>query len=51
MTNSDENSKNVLKKLNLFGPPALIFYKQGQEAGRVVGEVKADELAQALAKL
>ncbi len=51
VTNSDENSKNVLKKLNLFGPPALIFYKQGQEAGRVVGEVKADELAQALAKL
>ena len=51
VTNSDENSKDVLKKLNLFGPPALIFYKQGQEAGRVVGETKADELAQALAKL
>lgn len=51
VTNSDENSKEVLKKLNLFGPPALIFYKQGQEAGRVVGEVKADELARSLAKL
>lgn len=51
VTNSDENSKEVLKKLNLFGPPALIFYKQGQEVGRVVGEVKAAELAQALAKL
>lgn len=51
VTNSDENSKEVLKKLNLFGPPALIFYKQGQEAGRVVGETKANELAQALATL
>ena len=51
VTNSDENSKEVLKRLNLFGPPALIFYKQGQEAGRVVGETKASELAQALAKL
>jgi thiol:disulfide interchange protein DsbD len=51
VTNSDKNSKDVLKKLNLFGPPALIFYKQGQEAGRVVGETKADELAQALTKL
>ncbi len=51
VTNSDENSKEVLTKLNLFGPPALIFYKQGQEAGRVVGETKAAGLAQALAKL
>ncbi|MBC7752386.1 MAG: protein-disulfide reductase DsbD [Candidatus Saccharibacteria bacterium] len=51
VTNSDENSKEVLKKLNLFGPPVLIFYKQGQEVGRVVGETKADGLAQALEKL
>ena len=51
VTNNDENSKAVLKKLNLFGPPVLIFYKQGQETGRVVGEIKADELARALAKL
>lgn len=51
VTNSDENSKEVLKELNLFGPPALIFYKQGQEAGRVVGETKVAGLAQALAKL
>jgi thiol:disulfide interchange protein DsbD len=51
VTNSDANSKAVLKDLNLFGPPALIFYKQGQEAGRVVGETKADELEQTLAKL
>lgn len=51
VTKSDENSKDVLKKLNLFGPPALIFYNQGQEVGRVVGETKADGLVQALAKL
>jgi thiol:disulfide interchange protein DsbD len=51
VTDSDENSKAVLKALNLFGPPALIFENQGREVGRVVGETNADELAETLAKL
>ena len=51
VTNSDENSKAVLKNLNLFGPPALIFYKQGLEVGRVVGETNEKGLEQALVKL
>ncbi|MDE2420878.1 MAG: protein-disulfide reductase DsbD, partial [Gammaproteobacteria bacterium] len=51
VTNSDENSKAVLKKLNLFGPPALIFYKQGSEVGRVVGETDEKGLEQALVNL
>jgi thiol:disulfide interchange protein DsbD len=50
VTDSNENSKAVLKELNLFGPPALIFDRQGHEVGRVVGETNADELAEALAK-
>ncbi len=48
VTESDENSQAVLKTLNLFGPPALIFYQQGREAERIVGEVGAEELAQTL---
>lgn len=51
VTDSNENSKAVLKELNLFGPPALIFEKQGHEEGRVVGETNARELAQTLAQL
>lgn len=51
VTNSDENSKAALKGLNLFGPPALIFYKQGSEVGRVVGETDKKGLEQALAEL
>jgi thiol:disulfide interchange protein DsbD len=51
VTDSNENSKAVLKKLNLFGPPALIFDKQGREVGRIVGETDAKELAQTLAQL
>jgi thiol:disulfide interchange protein DsbD len=50
VTDSNENSKAVLKTLNLFGPPALIFEKQGHEVGRVVGETNAKELAQTLAQ-
>ncbi len=51
VTDSDENSKAALKGLNLFGPPALIFYKQGSEVGRVVGETDKKGLEQALAEL
>lgn len=51
VTNSDENSKAVLKGLSLFGPPALIFYKQGSEVGRVVGETDQKGLEQTLAEL
>jgi thioredoxin:protein disulfide reductase len=50
VTQSDENSKAVLTTLNLFGPPALIFYQQGREQGRIVGEADAEELAQTLAQ-
>jgi thiol:disulfide interchange protein DsbD len=50
VTDSNENSQAVLKTLNLFGPPALIFIDQGREVSRVVGETNADELAEALAK-
>ncbi len=50
VTQSDENSQAVLKTLNLFGPPALIFYQQGREEGRLIGEADAKELAQTLAQ-
>ncbi|AXI01906.1 protein-disulfide reductase DsbD [Aquirhabdus parva] len=51
VTESNENSKAVLKSLNLFGPPVLIFYRDGQEIKRVVGETKQDELTEVLEKL
>ena len=31
VTRNTEEDKALLKKFNLFGPPGLIFYKDGQE--------------------
>ncbi len=51
ITDSNADSKAVIKSLKVFGPPALIFYQDGREVGRLVGETNADTLTQALAKL
>jgi thiol:disulfide interchange protein DsbD len=39
VTNNTEDDKALMKKFNLFGPPALIFYENGKELNnkRIVG--------------
>jgi len=51
ITESNADSKAVIKQLKVFGPPALIFYENGHEAGRLVGETNAETLTHALEKL
>jgi thiol:disulfide interchange protein DsbD len=50
VTESNSDSKDVLTQLNVFGPPVLIFYQQGMEVSRVVGEVKQPEFERVLAE-
>jgi thiol:disulfide interchange protein DsbD len=50
VTESNSDSKDVLTQLNVFGPPVLIFYQQGVEVSRVVGEVKQTEFERVLAE-
>ena len=51
VTETNADSQQVLAKLQLFGPPALLFYQQGQLVVRMVGEVSAEDLAQQLQQL
>mgnify|MGYP005996747911 CR=1 FL=1 len=51
VTETNADSQQVLAKLQLFGPPALLFYQQGQLVVRLVGEVSAEDLAQQLQQL
>lgn len=37
LTNNQEEEKKILKRFNLFGPPAILFFKNGLEKNRVVG--------------
>ncbi|MGB3750425.1 MAG: thioredoxin domain-containing protein, partial [Arcobacteraceae bacterium] len=45
VTKNTEGDKALMKKFNLFGPPALIFYKDGKEElqKRIIGFKNADE--------
>lgn len=51
VTESNDASKEALTNLNIFGPPALIFYQQGMEVSRIVGEVKRPEFERVLAEM
>lgn len=48
VTTTDVHSQAALSHLQLFGPPALLFYVQGQAVGRLVGETSAPELQHTL---
>ncbi|MGO2241719.1 MAG: protein-disulfide reductase DsbD [Halomonas sp.] len=50
VTHTDSNSRELLDQFNLFGPPSLLFFNQGQELrdARIQGEVTADQLQQHL---
>ena len=39
VTQNSEEDKKLMKKFNIFGPPAMIFYKNGEEEKdkRIIG--------------
>jgi thiol:disulfide interchange protein DsbD len=43
VTKTNDDSRAVLTHLNIFGPPALIFYQDGQMVEQVLGEPKREE--------
>ncbi len=52
VTKNSEEDKVLMKKFNLFGPPALIFYKDGKEElhKRIIGYKNADEFMENIKK-
>lgn len=46
VTHTDSQSRQLLERFNLFGPPSLLFFNQGEEIrdARIQGEVNADQL-------
>ncbi|MEC4721556.1 protein-disulfide reductase DsbD [Noviherbaspirillum sp. CPCC 100848] len=53
VTANNEDDRRLLKRFNLFGPPAIIFFdKQGREisGGRVIGYQNADKFLDVLEK-
>ncbi|MGY2462150.1 protein-disulfide reductase DsbD [Vreelandella sulfidaeris] len=50
VTHTDSQSRQLLEKFNLFGPPSLLFFSQGEEIrnARIQGEVTADQLLEHL---
>ncbi len=44
ITDTDDAQRKLLAELNLIGPPALLFFKDGKEVGRQIGVIGADEL-------
>ncbi|EHJ91603.1 protein-disulfide reductase DsbD [Vreelandella boliviensis] len=46
VTHTDPKSRELLNQFNLFGPPSLLFFSQGEEIrdARIQGEVTADQL-------
>ncbi|MGM0521959.1 MAG: protein-disulfide reductase DsbD [Pseudomonadota bacterium] len=53
VTQTDEQSRTLLKHYGLFGPPSLLFFHKGEEIldARIQGEVNATELEQHLQTL
>ncbi len=50
VTRTNQQSRELLNRFNLFGPPSLLFFNEGVEVrdARIQGEVTAEELAQHL---
>lgn len=51
VTDSNADSQRVLQQLGLFGPPALLFYQDGQRVQQLTGETSREQLAATLAAL
>jgi len=52
VTKNTQDDKDLMKKFNLFGPPALIFYKDGKEEQnkRIIGYKNAEEFMRIVTK-
>ncbi|WP_169733744.1 protein-disulfide reductase DsbD [Alkanindiges illinoisensis] len=48
VTQTNADSRAVLKTLNLFGPPAILLYQNGQLVEQVLGEPTRDDFQQVL---
>ena len=53
VTHTDAQSRQLLEKFDLFGPPSLLFFYQGEEIreARIQGEVTANQLNEHLASV
>lgn len=53
VTDTDAQSRELLNRFNLFGPPSLLFFSQGEEVrdARIQGEITAPQLVQHLEAL
>ena len=51
ITETTANSKAILARYKLFGPPALLYYQDGQLTNQQVGEISRSEFEQTLAAL
>lgn len=49
ITDTTTDSRQILQRYQLFGPPALLYYNQGQLQHIQLGEVKRQDFEQALA--
>lgn len=50
ITDTNDDSRAVLARYQLFGPPALLIYHQGQLKDVLLGETKRDDFVKALSQ-
>lgn len=50
VTETTEESKAILQRYQLFGPPSLLYYVNGNLQEKQIGEIKRDTFTQTLAK-
>ena len=48
VTKTTDDSRAVLKAMNVFGPPAILLFKQGQQVEQLLGEPSREEFQAAL---
>lgn len=51
ITDTTEDSKAILKRYKLFGPPTLLYYQEGQLVEKQVGEIGRQQFEQTLTAL
>ena len=51
ITETTEASKAILSRYKLFGPPALLYYQEGQLVNQQMGEIGRPEFEQTLTRL
>ncbi|MDR9778563.1 hypothetical protein RJJ65_39150, partial [Rhizobium hidalgonense] len=48
VTKTTDDSRAVLKAMNVFGPPAILLFKNGQQVEQLLGEPTREQLQTAL---